>query len=514
MDAKLLLVQAIALLYWDNKRPERNGEIREIVQTLVEGIKLPENLLETDNGRSNLINLKYIVEDLLNQQEAVNGAVLNQRLRLSVKDDPELLTVALECIEETDDWEIRCSTYASNIRRHFEEVKFLETVRRFMTESLYANKAINSRKLAREFINQLEPFATADTGQGQARENPLVVKGGSFNDVERLKGQFMEAIEQINHEGLLKTGYKGVNRMLGIGGLIRGDCYVVGARRGMNKTGMTLDITLDVAHYNHPYMLDPNKKPMILHITKENSFDQNLRYIAERCYYLKYGKFLNYNEGVSEEHIAELIREYTGHLGYQFESIWVPGGSATVMDLQGIVLEYEKQGFEIHLLTIDYLALVNKAGLESHTAGAEIRDAFRRMRNFCNPKKITLLTPHQVSSQATELVRQGELNFVEKVAGMDYWDGSKRLTQEIDVEIIINIEKVKKDDGIHSYQTMAIGKNRAVKNMPESHKSCAMEFTEWGLIPDLEKDDKEDTYFKNIRDIRSTFSQDGGEEDW
>ena len=136
------------------------------------------------------------------------------------------------------------------------------------------------------------------------------------------------------------------------------------------------------------------------------------------------------------------------------------------------------------------------------------------MRNFCNPKKITLLTPHQVSSQATELVRQGELNFVEKVAGMDYWDGSKRLTQEIDVEIIINIEKVKKDDGIHSYQTMAIGKNRAVKNMPESHKSCAMEFNEWGLIPDLEKDDKEDTYFKNIKDIRSTFSQDGGEEDW
>ena len=165
------------------------------------------------------------------------------------------------------------------------------------------------------------------------------------------------------------------------------------------------------------------------------------------------------------------------------------------------------------MLTIDYLALVNKAGLESHTAGAEIRDAFRRMRNFCNPKKIALLTPHQVSSQATELVRQGEINFVEKVAGMDYWDGSKRLTQEIDVEIIINIEKVKKDGVTRSFQTMAIGKNRAVKNMPESHKSCAMEFTEWGLIPDVDKENEE-TYFKDIKDIRQTFSEDGSEEGW
>lgn len=512
MDAKLLLVQAIALLYWDAKRPDRPTENREIIHTLVEGVKLPENLLDTDNGRDNLINLKYTVEDLLNQQEEINGTVLNQRLRLSIRDDSELLAVALEAIQESDDWESRCATYATNIRRHFEEVKFLETMRKFMAQSLYANKAINSRKMAREFINELEVFATADTGEGQARENPLVIKGGGFGDRALITGQLKEAIEQINMEGLLRTGYKGVNRMLHIGGLIRGDCYVVGARRGMNKTGMTMDITLDVAHYNHPYMLDPNKKPMILHITKENSYDQNLRYIAERCYYLKHKKFLNYQE-VSEEYVAELIQEYTEGTGYHFESIWVPGGSATVMDLQSIVLEYEKQGFEIHLLTIDYLALVNKAGLESHTAGAEIRDAFRRMRNFCNPKKITLLTPHQVSSQATELVRQGEINFVEKVAGMDYWDGSKRLTQEIDVEIIINIEKVKKDGVTHSYQTMCIGKNRAVKNMPESHKSCAMEFTEWGLIPDLEKENEE-TYYKNIADIRQTFSEDGGEEAW
>lgn len=512
MDAKLLLVQAIALLYWDGKRPERNTENREIIHTLVEGVKLPENLLDTDNGRDNLINLKYTVEDLLNQQEEINGAVLNQRLRLSIRDDNELLAVALETIADTEDWEVRCATYATNIRRHFEEIKFLEVMRKFMAQSLYANKAINSKKMAREFITQLEPFATADTGEGQARENPLVVKGGGFGENSLIVSQLKEAIEQINHEGLLRTGYKGVNRMLHIGGLIRGDCYVVGARRGMNKTGMTLDITLDVAHYNHPYMLDPNKKPMILHITKENSYDQNLRYIAERCYYLKHNKFLNYQE-VSEEYVAELIREYTEGTGYHFESIWVPGGSATVMDLQSIVLEYEKKGFEIHLLTIDYLALVNKAGLESHTAGAEIRDAFRRMRNFCNPKKIALLTPHQVSSQATELVRQGEINFVEKVAGMDYWDGSKRLTQEIDVEIIINIEKVKKDGVTRSFQTMAIGKNRAVKNMPESHKSCAMEFTEWGLIPDVDKENEE-TYFKDIKDIRQTFSEDGSEEGW
>lgn len=514
MDAKLLLVQAIALLYWDSKKTENKNENKEMIKELIASVKLPENILDTDNGRDNLINLKYTAEDLLEQQEEINGAVLSQRLRLSIKDDEELVRVAVETIEENEDSELRCVSYQNNIRHYFEAQKFTETLKKFMSEALYSGKAINARKLSREFISKLEPFASVETGEGTARENPLVVKGGSLNDTELLAKQFKEAIEQINQEGLMRTGYKGFNRMLHVGGLIRGDCYVVGARRGMNKTGMTLDITLDVPHFNKPYMFDVNKKPLILHITKENSYDQNLRYIAERCYYLKHGKLLNYKDGITEEYVTGLIEEYVGRYGYHFESIWVPGGSATVMDLQQIVLQYEKKGYEIHLLTIDYLALVDKAGLESHTAGAEIRDAFRRMRNFCNPKKITLLTPHQVSSQATELVRQGEINFVEKVAGMDYWDGSKRLTQEIDVEVIINVERVKKDGVTHSYQTMCIGKNRSVKNMPESHKSCAMEFNEWGLIPDVEKPDTEETYIKNISDIRKTFSENGDEEGW
>ena len=97
---------------------------------------------------------------------------------------------------------------------------------------------------------------------------------------------------------------------------------------------------------------------------------------------------------------------------------------------------------------------------------------------------------------------------------MDYWDGSKRLTQEIDVEVVINVDRVKKDGVTHSYQTMCIGKNRSVKNMPESHKSCAMEFNEWGLIPDVDKPDSEETFIKNISDIRKTFSADGEEEGW
>lgn len=514
MDAKLLLVQAIALLYWDSKQPEKKNENKIIIKELVESVKLPENILDTDNGRDNLINLKYTVEDLLNQQEEINGSVLNQRLRLSIKDDDELVKVALETIADTEDYELRCASYQNNIRRYFEEIKFIELLKKFMSESIYSGKTINARKAARDFICRLEPFAIADDGEGTARENPLVVKGGSLTDNELLAKQFKEAIAQINQEGLMRTGYKGFNRMLHVGGLIRGDCYVVGARRGMNKTGMTLDITLDIPHFNKPYMFNPEKKPLILHITKENSYDQNLRYIAERCYYLKHGQLLNYKDGITEEYVTSLIQEYIGCNGYYFESIWVPGGSATVMDLQEIVLQYEKKGFEIHLLTIDYLALVDKAGLESHTAGAEIRDAFRRMRNFCNPKKITLLTPHQVSSQATELVRQGELNFVEKVAGMDYWDGSKRLTQEIDVEIVINVERIKKEGVTHSYQTMCIGKNRSVKNMPESHKSCAMEFNEWGLIPDVDKPDSEETFYKNISDIRKTFSEDGAEDGW
>ena len=226
MDAKLLLVQAIALLYWDSKKTENKNENKEMIKELIASVKLPENILDTDNGRDNLINLKYTAEDLLEQQEEINGAVLSQRLRLSIKDDEELVRVAVETIEENEDSELRCVSYQNNIRHYFEAQKFTETLKKFMSEALYSGKAINARKLSREFISKLEPFASVDTGEGTARENPLVVKGGSLNDTELLAKQFKEAIEQINQEGLMQTGYKGFNRMLHVGGLIRGDCYV------------------------------------------------------------------------------------------------------------------------------------------------------------------------------------------------------------------------------------------------------------------------------------------------
>lgn len=513
MDAKLLLVQSISLLYWETKKPELNTNSKVVIEQLLGTIKLPENILDTDNGRSNLVNLKLTTEALLDSAEGMDYYALKQRLRLDISDDDALYTAAMEGISEEGDVMGRCLSYLTSIKRYFEELKFLETMKEMMSNSVYSQRAVNPKKLAREFIQNLERFVVNDNDEGTGRSNPLVVKGGGFDDVELLTQHISDSITQINQDGLMRTGYKAVNRMLHLGGLIRGDLYVVGARRGNNKTGLTLDITIDIPRYNKPFLFDPSKKPLILHITMENSYDQNLRYIAERAYYEKHGRLVSLLD-TDPQVMAEMVKEYIGVNGFHFEAIWIPGGTATVFDIQQIILEYEAQGYEIHLLTIDYLALVDKAGLESTTAGSEIRDAFRRIRNFCNPKKITVLTPHQISSEATNLVRGGELNFVTKVAGMDYWDGCRRLTQEVDVEIIINVERIKRDNVNRAYMAMCIGKNRAVKNMPESHKSCAMEFNEWGLIPDVLKDDSEETFIKDISSIRQSFSTDGSEDNW
>jgi len=95
-------------------------------------------------------------------------------------------------------------------------------------------------------------------------------------------------------------------------------------------------------------------------------------------------------------------------------------------------------------------------------------------------KKITVITPHQLSTEAKMLIRDGRQDFVKLIPNLGYTSSSKQLDQEIDLEIYIHIEKVNGK----SYLTIQRGKHRGTGIIPDAQKYMVLPFFDVGGLRD------------------------------
>jgi hypothetical protein len=261
---------------------------------------------------------------------------------------------------------------------------------------------------------------------------------------------------------------------------------MIAALQHKYKTGFTLSLLCQIAMYNKPYMIDTTKKPALLRISFEDDLTNNYQFIYQ---------YLKYNEtgalpDVRSDDVHEMVSYINNKLsvnGYEVFMMRVDPVNWTYKHIINRILELEAKGFEIHLAMVDYLSMVPTVGCNtSGPMGTDLRDMFRRIRNFCSGKKITFLTPHQLSTDAKELVRNGNTSFVKFIAEKGYYSGSKQLDQELDLELYIHIEKEAKE----SYLTIMRGKHRGVGIIPDDMKYMVLKFPKNAPIPDdLEKAD-------------------------
>lgn len=95
-------------------------------------------------------------------------------------------------------------------------------------------------------------------------------------------------------------------------------------------------------------------------------------------------------------------------------------------------------------------------------------------------RKITFITPHQLSTEAKQMIRDGYQDFVKQVPGKGYYRGCKSVDQEVDGEMYLHIEKLNKK----SYLTIQRGKHRGVDIIPDDDMYCVLPFPEKGPILD------------------------------
>lgn len=496
MDNKLLLAKCVTLLYRESLMPNRSENSADLVRTVLEGVKLPEVSIGINKEREILLALKATTLEMCENplDHDYDKSDVMQRLRLNCHDDETLYT-SLEQGIEPEIAEASIKRSVLNIRTalhaHFRDQKVDEILSKAANTFRFRRDSIkNPHTWISELVGQLEPFQI-----GAIKKDPAVISEIKISDESGTAQVFKEIKNQDTGVSLLKTGWQELNRMLQ-GGFRRGEEWMMGALQHNNKTGMSLAIFIQVALFNTPVMNDVTKKPLLLRISFEDDVTTNMNYVYK---YLKARELRKelYAKGepmpddldnipigdLTEEEIAAYVKEKLSVNGYEINFMRVDPSQWTYMHICNKIIQLEAEGYEIHLLMLDYLALVPTTGCTVGATGTDMRDLYRRIRNFTSPRKITCFTPHQLSTQAKDLIREGRQDFLGEVANKGYLAGCKQLDQEIDGEMYINIKSFKKK----YYLEVQRGKHRGTAVLEDEYKYFALPFPKKGpILDDLE----------------------------
>ena len=479
MDDRLILVKCITLLYRESMLVEKQENSADLVRTILDTIKLPEYNLSINHDRDVLSSLKdtalYMCSNDLNQ--VYEKEELLQRLKVNTGSDTKIYEALEQGIsKDMDEGSLKRTILGIRkfINDVFRENEIVKIVKGASSELNFNRDKIKSiRTFVSELVSKLEPFQIEAT-----RKDPAIIGSVDVGDVTSLAEAYEGVKDLANNTSVLKTGWQGINTMLQ-GGFQRGGFTVIGALQHKFKTGFSLTLFKQIALYNTPVMTTPGKKPCLVRISFEDSLLLNLQFLYQNLYENEHKQKADIRN-VTPAFMASYVKEKLGATGYSIKLLRVDPSEWTYKDIQNYLLELEANGYEVHLLMLDYLAMIPTTGCIIGPAGTDIRDLFRRMRNFCATRGIAVVSPHQLSSEAKQLIRDGHQDFVKQVAEKGYWDGSKRLDQEVDREIYINIEKMNGK----SYLTIQRGKDRLPTIIPDSDKYVVYEFGDLCPIPD------------------------------
>lgn len=481
MDPRLILVSSIVLLYLEKKAGETSGSI-ELCEEVINTFTLPESSVEVHTGREVIVSLREIVYWLIKnfKNQDINKSALIQRIRVATKDDTYLYNAITDPLENEispEDIKSEIIQYRKTLKEHLNNVEVKDIIKDSFKKINFNTGVNDYRDFVRDVYEKLEPY----THEIIDNKHPSVVDSVDFCDNKNVKEVMSRSVDELSTAGTLTTGWQALNRMLGENkGIRRGEFILVSALQHNFKTGFTLSLAKHLALYNVPYMRDKTKIPLIIHFSLENELTQNILWLYANLKENETGKSCDL-KNIDIEYASKYISEKLSVNGYKFHMFRLDPTITSVFELKDIILDFESKGYEIHAVVCDYLNMVSRRGVDrSGPTGTDIRSLFRIMRNFCAPRGIAFITPHQLSTEAKMLVRQGIENFVKEIANKGYYDGCKQLDQEVDVEIFIHIEKV---DG-RSYLTVQRGKHRKITITPECHLHTVLPFFEAGSVRD------------------------------
>lgn len=489
MDTKLLLVQVISLLYRANQSPDKSFDAREYAKHIVEQMKIQDSPLGGEFTHDSLKALKDIVVWMTNVPEEYLFTLdeMKQRVRLAARDEQSLYESLISGITfnmESEQLVLEVAKYRNNIKIAMTTNDFKEKLKQYYHNVSFRPEAIDWRNIAREISNSMDSFDQVFRGE-QNEKHRSVVDIIDFNEKDQVHNILDIGTKEIGEGGTICFSHQGVNRMLGdssgtIGGARRGDTAVCGALQHNFKSGFALNVFKAHAIHNTAYVSKEGAIPTLVRLTFETTARYDVMYLYRNIYENEFNVAVDLKT-ISVEEATDYIYTKFQEKGWRVILAHVNPTDYTYQDLIDFLDGLRAKGHEIHQLNMDYLNMISKKGLTANTAGEDIRELFRRIRNYGLEHNIFVFTPHQLSMDAKRLIRDGTTDFVKKIANGGYYDGCGRLDQEVDFEIYIHIVKINGQ----SYLTIGRGKHRTVASLtPDKDLFTCYAFSPIGDVPD------------------------------
>jgi hypothetical protein len=494
MNHKLLLVKCITLMFRESQLPGAHENSGALVRSIINEIKEPQLAIGLDHERDITAALKKTALSMCEAplDHEYEPIEILQQLKVDCGEDEKLYESFVEGIER-DLTEGKIKKTAVNLRRslneYFREQKIQEIIFQASNKLRFNRTQVtNMKQFVAQVCTELEPYQVDATAK-----DPAIVAEVDLSRIDEVKHIFSEVQKTENGGGILKTGWQGVNRMLR-GGFRRGQQTVIGALQHNFKTGFSLGAFIGVALFNEPEMIDPVKKPLLLRISFEDDLELNFQYMYEvlMAFDGREAEIVKKTkedfEAMSPEELDAYITKIAAYVqermrvnGYEIKMLRVNPSEWTYKDLCNKILELEADGYEIHMCMVDYLPMMPTTGCLQGPTGTDVQDLYRRVRNFCAPRKIAFVTPHQLSTDAKQMIRDGKSDFVKELVGKGYYRGCKQIDQEVDLEIFIHIEKSNNE----SFLTIQRGKHRIIGQTDHRDLFCVLPFSKFGILFDV-----------------------------
>ena len=483
MEERLALVNCLTILYYEHFQ-EAKSTYNDLIKKAIGLIKLPDLVADNDE-RASVICLRHIINDIIEQDFEINKKAIIQRVRISCPFDHQMLQALQEVLPDS-------ATPAEAAR---ELANFSSQVRLFVNRS-EIKKLINRASFA---INNDDGTATIKETISTLRkeiekfDRPAVANGKPLSFVQAVSSEdddsFTDVFCEMRDElagAVLKTGWKAVNRMLGIkGGIAPGECIVTPALPHNCKTTFSMALALSMCIFNDAsQFVEPGKKPMILDISLENELNVNIP-VAYKMLYEHFERQQVDLRKVDPQQASKYIAGRLKERGWVYRFERHISSDFSIETFRQLVNYYESQGYQIVLARVDYLGVADKTGLSNGAIGSEVREMYRRARNICSSKKIALISPHQLSPAAKAMMAMDPGKFIRNLPGKGLYDGCTTVDNEVDLEIFLGIAK----NGDKSFLELQRGKHRTLTDTPLKHRYCVLPFAELGIFEwDLEKD--------------------------
>ena len=510
MDAKLVLVKSITLLYRESLIQDKTDSSIDMVRLAIEKVKVPEAMADFMGGKNIITSLKEVVLDMCRNPvtHVYVKEDLLQTIKIACDSDENTYSIIKEALDmDLTDGPLKRSIV--NIRKGFIKLHKDEAVTEILNKAAWDMKFNRSKikdtsSWLSEIITKLEPYQVTNT-----KKDPAIEEAVSFEDDDSITNVFNTVESENNGKGVIRFGWQSLNHMLG-GGIRPGEYVMLMALQHNWKSGLSLSMFKQIPLYNKPHLINRSKKPLIIRISFEDPLKYNFQFLYKSFKENETGEVYvdSFRDGkanpetgetekipiVSAKEKSEYVIQKLKVNGWYIEMMKVTPSDWTYKDLCNLIIEREADGYEVKVCMVDYLQKIPTIGCDQGPMGHDLRNLNERVKAFMAARNCIFITPWQLSPEAKMLKREGHLNFVTKLVGGGYTSGSKQLDQVIDIGILFALEYVHKE----WYLDLALDKLRRVDQPDEKYRRFALKFNNTsagrGII--LEDIGKENSAYK------------------